>query len=59
MTKSEKRYLQDQVEHNKKIIEQVEKGELWADIFKTEELRLAFIQGLNYANDVFDKFING
>lgn len=32
MTKSEKRYLQDQVEHNKKTIEQVERGKGYQDI---------------------------
>ncbi len=59
MTKKEKVYLQMQIEHNKIVIKKVESGEFWNDIFKTEEQKQAFIQGLFYANDVFDKFING
>lgn len=59
MTKKEREYLQKQIQNNKEIIKQVEEGKLWADIYNTEELRIAFVQGLYYANDVFDKFING
>lgn len=59
MTKKEREYLQKQIQDNKEKIRQVEKGELWTDIYNTEELRIAFIQGLYYANDIFDKFING
>lgn len=59
MTKSEKEYLKQQITHNKDVMKKVESGQMWGEIFKTEEQKLAFIQGLHYANDVFDKFING
>jgi hypothetical protein len=59
MTKKERRYLQNRVEFNKKIIEKVGKGELWSDVYTTEALRLAFIQGVSYVNDKLDSFVNG
>ncbi len=59
MTKNEKKYLQQQVTHNKEIIKQVESGEIWDEIFKTPEQKLAFTQGIAYVNDVLDAFING
>ena len=59
MTKKEREYLQAQIKNNNLVIKKVEKGEQWADIYTTKELKEAFIQGLNYANEVFDAFING
>jgi len=59
MTKDERKYLQMIIKENKEIIKQVESGKLWADIYTTDELRLAYIQGLGRANDIFDKFVNG
>jgi len=59
MTKQEREYLQKEIEVNKSVIKRVESGKLWADIYKTKELRLAFIQGMVLVNDVLDKYVNG
>ena len=59
MTKNEKTYLMEQIRKNTDTIAMVEKGELWSDIYKTEEQRLAFVQGAYMMNEVFDRFING
>lgn len=59
MTSKEKVYFKWVIAENKRIIEEVENGELWDDIYTTKELKIAFIQGMHMGNDVFDKFING
>ena len=51
MTKTEKIYLMKLVEDNKRKIQQIESGELWANIYKTHEQKLAVIQGIHMANE--------
>lgn len=57
MRKKEIEYLRGQIKHNKTVIELVKQNSLWSQIYTTPELKEAFIQGIMYVNDVFDKFI--
>jgi hypothetical protein len=57
MTKKEKDDLITQINNNDRVIKEVEEGTLWGNIYKTKEMRLAFIQGLSYANERLKEFI--
>jgi len=57
MTKKEKQYLKEIVDHNKKLLERVKSGE-FNDIYKTEKEREVFSVGIELATELLDSYVN-
>jgi len=58
MTKKEKQYLKEIVDHNKKLLERVKSGE-FNDTYKTERESEVFSVGIELATELLDNYING